>query len=229
MVNQSPRLGLNVKLCLGEFRGGWVFQIEVHNERAKEQSWGNILLARATQPYEQVVKTEIKSASQWWLLGGFSFFFFFFWEKETWYFHCLGEIIHIGTSLVAQTVQCLPTMWETQVRSLGQEDPLEKEMATHSSTLAWKIPWTEEPGGLQSMGSQRVGHDWVTKLSNFHIYTAYTLENTQKFLFWWMDVWIDGGWAGCFHPRYQLPWLQVSTTCWWVMKPNLQLRLSSWF
>ena len=50
-------------------------------------------------------------------------------------------------------------MWETQVRSLGWEDPLEKEMATHSSTLAWKIPWTEEPGRLQSMGLQRVGHD----------------------------------------------------------------------
>ena len=52
-----------------------------------------------------------------------------------------------------------PTMRETQVRTLGQEDPLEKEMAPHSSTLAWKIPWTEEPGRLQSMGSQRVGHD----------------------------------------------------------------------
>ena len=62
-------------------------------------------------------------------------------------------------SLVAQMVKHLPTMWETQVRSLGQEDPLEKEMATHSSILAWKIPWTEEPGALQSMGSQRVGHD----------------------------------------------------------------------
>ena len=55
---------------------------------------------------------------------------------------------------MAQTVKHLPTMWETQVPSLGQEDPLEKEMATHSSTLAWKIPWTEEPGGLKSMGSQ---------------------------------------------------------------------------
>ena len=51
------------------------------------------------------------------------------------------------------------TMWETWVQSLGWEDPLEKEMATHSSILAWKIPWTEEPGRLQSMGSQRVGHD----------------------------------------------------------------------
>ena len=62
-------------------------------------------------------------------------------------------------SLVAQMVKRLPTMRETWVGSLGREDPLEKEMATHSSTLAWKIPWTEEPGRLQSMGSQRVGHN----------------------------------------------------------------------
>ena len=58
-------------------------------------------------------------------------------------------------------------MWETWVRSLGQEDPLEKEMATHSSILAWRIPWTKEPGGLQSTGSQRVGHDWATSFSVF--------------------------------------------------------------
>ena len=63
------------------------------------------------------------------------------------------------TSLVAQMVKCLPTMQESQVRSLGWEDPLVKEMATHSSTLTWKIPWTEELGRLQSMGSQRVGHN----------------------------------------------------------------------
>ena len=56
-------------------------------------------------------------------------------------------------------VRRLPTMRETRVQSLGREDLLEKEVATHSSTLAWKIPWTEEPGRLQSMGSQRVGHD----------------------------------------------------------------------
>ena len=62
-------------------------------------------------------------------------------------------------------VKCLPAMWETWVQSLGWEDPLEKEMATHSSTLAWKTPWTEEPGRLQSVGSQRVGHDWTTSLS----------------------------------------------------------------
>ena len=60
---------------------------------------------------------------------------------------------------MAQTIKHLPTMWETQVRSLGWEDPLEKEMATRSSTLAWKIPWMEECGRLQATGSQRVGHD----------------------------------------------------------------------
>ena len=60
---------------------------------------------------------------------------------------------------MVQTVKNLPAMWETQVRSLGQEDPLEKEKATNSSNLAWEIPCTEEPGGLQFMGSQRVGHN----------------------------------------------------------------------
>ena len=65
---------------------------------------------------------------------------------------------------MAQTVKNLPAMWETRVWSLGREDPLEKEMATHSSILTWKIPWTEEPGRLQSMGSKRVGHDWATSL-----------------------------------------------------------------
>ena len=63
------------------------------------------------------------------------------------------------SSLVAQMVKNPPTMWETWVRSLGQEDPLEKGMSTHSSILTWRIPWMEEPGGLQSKGSQRVGHD----------------------------------------------------------------------
>ena len=60
---------------------------------------------------------------------------------------------------MAQRVKRLSTMQETWVQSLGREDPLEKEMAIQSSTIAWKIPWTEEPGRLQSMGSQRVGHD----------------------------------------------------------------------
>ena len=65
----------------------------------------------------------------------------------------------LGAPLVAQTVNRLPAMWETWVRFLGWEYPLEKEMAIHSSILAWKISWTEEPGRLQSMGSRRVGHN----------------------------------------------------------------------
>ena len=60
---------------------------------------------------------------------------------------------------MAQTIKNLPAMQKTQVQSLGQEDPLEKGMETHSSILAWRIPWTEDPGGLQSMGSRGVGHD----------------------------------------------------------------------
>ena len=67
--------------------------------------------------------------------------------------------LFLGASLVAQMVKNLPAKQETRVRSLGQEDPLEKGMATHSSALAWRIPWTEEPDGLQSVGSQRVRHD----------------------------------------------------------------------
>ena len=76
-------------------------------------------------------------------LGGFHFF------------HIFSNI----SSLVAQTVKNLPAMQETQVQSLGWEDPLEKEMAIHYSILAWRIPWTEEPGELQSMGSQRITHN----------------------------------------------------------------------
>ena len=72
--------------------------------------------------------------------------------------------VHNWVSLVAQRVEPLPAMQETWVRSLGQEDPLEKKMATHSSTLAWKIAWKEESGRLQSMGSRRVGHKWATSL-----------------------------------------------------------------
>ena len=74
---------------------------------------------------------------------------------------------NIRAFLVAQIVKILPEMQETQVQSLGQEDPLEKGMATHSSILAWRIPWTDEPGGLQSMGSQRVGHDGATNTFTF--------------------------------------------------------------
>ena len=83
----------------------------------------------------------------------------------------------VRTSLWAKMVKCLPTMQETQVQSLGWEVPLEKEMATHSSILAWKIPWMEEPGRLQSMGSQRVRHDWETSLHQW-------CRNCLRLLLW---------------------------------------------
>ena len=86
------------------------------------------------------------------------------------YLGCLPGLGVLGgfsrASLVAQRLKRLPPMWETRVWSLGWEDPLKKEMATHSSIFAWRIPWTEEPGGLQSTGSQRVGHSWVTLLTS---------------------------------------------------------------
>ena len=78
---------------------------------------------------------------------------------------------------VAQRLKRLPPMWETWVQSLGQEDPLEKEMATHSSILAWRIPWMEEPGRLQSTGSQRVGHDWATSLHFIHTLAPHQPED----------------------------------------------------
>ena len=76
-------------------------------------------------------------------------------------------------------VKRLPAMWETRVQSQGREDPLEKEMATHSSTLAWEIPWTEEPGRLQSMGSQRVGHNRATSLSLFRCWEELNKKQTK--------------------------------------------------
>ena len=86
---------------------------------------------------------------------------------QSWANHiCLpGTKANYVTFLVAQMVKCLPTVRETWVRSLGWEDPLEKDMATHCSILAWKIPRMEEPGRLQSTGLQKVGEDWASSLS----------------------------------------------------------------
>ena len=102
----------------------------------------------------------------------------------------------MGASLVVQMVKHLAAMWKTWVWSLDQEDPLEKEMATHSSTLAWKIPWMEKPGGLQSMGSQRARHDWVTSLhfivhvgeGNGNPFQYSCLENSMDWGAWWATV-----------------------------------------
>ncbi|CAI9166410.1 unnamed protein product [Rangifer tarandus platyrhynchus] len=80
--------------------------------------------------------------------------------------------------LVAQRLKSLPAMQETWVQPLGREDRLEKKMATHSSILSWRNPWTEKPGGLQSMGLQRVGHDWVGRVGNFTF--TFTLYSWRK-------------------------------------------------
>ena len=110
----------------------------------------------------------------------------------------------LWASLVAWTVKHLPTMWETRIQSLGWEDPLEKEMATHSSIHAWKIPWTKESGGLQSMGSQRVRHDWATSLHFtslgivLEIRWLFTTRNFQGIYSFWL--WIPDN-----RRHYQVP------------------------
>ena len=84
----------------------------------------------------------------------------------------VSHLSYCGASLVAQMVKNLPAMRETWVQFLDRKDPPEKRMATHSSILAWRIPWIEEPGGLQFMGSHRVGHDWMTYILS-HTYTYF--------------------------------------------------------
>ena len=112
----------------------------------------------------------------------------------------LPQIICIHTyipivcaSLVAQTVKNLPAIWETWTQSLGQEDPLEKGMATHSSILAWRIPWTEEPGGIQSMGSQSFQHDWATNTFTFQFFGGHVVNR----------VWLKGSFSICSYPYTQ--------------------------
>ena len=149
-----------------------------------ECHWSNCLQQyQATNPMGRgsclEIHTDIQGMSTAWT----------HWNAKLWCFVCVCVFtryiyrdthiymyiyVHVYmTSLVTQTVKLLPTIQETQVWSLGWEDSPEKEMVSHSSTLAWKIWWTEERGSLQSMGSQRVGHDWATSFSFYfiHIYS----------------------------------------------------------
>ena len=119
----------------------------------------------------------------------------------------------MGASLVAQMVKNLPTMWGTWVLSLDQEVSLEEGMATHSSVLAWRIPWTEAPGALQSRGSQRVGHDWAMntfyflypeiKMSSKAIWSVQQLCDWRRL---WNDIWQNAPYTtGCdesLTPKY---------------------------
>ena len=109
------------------------------------------------------------------ILFFFFFFYFFIYLPPLSLIWCFT----VWTSLVAQRLKSRPAMRETWVQSLGQEDPLEKEMATYTSILAWRIPWMEEPGGLQSTGSQRVGHDWATSLLSFLYKIKFKLQKTR--------------------------------------------------
>ena len=112
------------------------------------------------------------------------------------------------TSLAAQTVKRLPTVRETRVQSLGREDLLEKEMATHSSILAWEVPWMEEHGRLQSMGSQRVRHNWVTLLTHSHQWPQdwkgkFSFQSQRKAM-----------------PKFKLPHSCAHLTCWQSIAEN---------
>ena len=107
----------------------------------------------------------------------------------------------------------LPPMWENWVWFLGQEDPLEKEMATHSSILAWRIPWTEEPRRLQSTGSQRVGHDWAT--SSLHLYTYVVFEiNSGCYIYQNLCFWKLGKWKleSRIIPHFRKIWFYIYQT-----------------
>ena len=108
-----------------------------------------------------------------------------------------------GASLVAQMVKNLLSMQETQVWTLGQEDSLEKEMANHYSILAWRITWTEEPGGLPSMESQRVGHDWATN-THTHTHSTYLIGllwrvNESVHIMLWSQCLARASTDKCFH------------------------------
>ena len=102
---------------------------------------------------------------------------------------------------MAQMVKRLPAMQETRVQSLDQEDPLEKEVATHSSILVWKIPWMEEPGRLQPMGLQRVGHDWAASLS-LEIFYQKILAGPNGKKLWKHMIWAVWKWPDMSESKY---------------------------
>ena len=116
-------------------------------------------------------------------------------RREVLIFHC-WRWCYPWASLVAKTVRNPPAMRETWVWSLGWEDPLEESMATHSSILAWRIPWMEEPGKLPSIGSQRVGHDWMTKHSTWVFHKCHLLY--QGFSLQFLVLWSFGVMKWCW-------------------------------
>ena len=114
-----------------------------------------------------------------------------------------------GASLVAQTVKNQPAMQETQVQSLGWEESLEKWMTTQSSILAWRIPWTEKPGGLQSMDSQRVGHDWATDTFKGPSYYSGVNNSKQQYMIYLASILVN--WE---REEKQKIWDHFNINCW---------------
>ena len=128
-------------------------------------------------------------------------------------------------SFMAQRLKRLPAMWETQVWSLGWEDPLEKEMAIHSSIFAWKIPWRKEPGSLQSTGSQRVGHDWATSLSLSSMFQFFNInghfqENIKTY-------WTEQSTIKIYHSVFCISSVQSLNHVWLLATPWTAARQAS--
>ena len=153
----------------------------------------------------------------------------FLWDwTENWPFPVLWPLLSFPNLLaywkVAQRLKHLPGMQETWDRSLGWEDPLEKEMATHSSSFAWRIPWMEEPGRLQSTGSQRVGHDWATWLYfTFTLLIEYSTFTASSFRIWKSSTGISSPPLSLFAvmlPNAHLTSQSKMSGSWWVITPS---------
>ena len=170
VINKSNKYGLSPENCA--IVGGIVWQCSSTTPRAH-----TIIIVFYFQVWKSFLSRDLLYIS---------FFLSFSWFIHSLPHPFIAPCIHFApllcttlwmfwASLVAQRLKRLPGMQEAQVQPLGWEDPLGKEMATYSSTLAWRIPWREEPGRLQSMGSQRVGYHWATSLSLSHArsYTRY--------------------------------------------------------
>ena len=146
--------------CLGNplNRGAWV--VTIHGSRKESDMTWQLNNNKPNCEHLQTTFLKVLSSLRGYVLKNHSILiilkYSFYLEGQI---KCINFSLKYGASLVAQPVKNLPAMQETWVLFLGKEDPLEQGMATHSSILAWRIPGTEEPGGLQSMGSQRVGQD----------------------------------------------------------------------
>ena len=127
--------------------------------------------------------------------------------------------------MVAQMVKNLPARQETQVWPLGWEDPFEKEMATHSSILAWRIWWTKEPGGLQSLRSQRVGHDWTTNTFQRGVRNKYYLRKKGPTSLWTCSVFTGGDETKCSGPWMPQQLRKKSNSCWNAFHHHIPFKL----